>query len=163
MNRHAQHDVHTVKMEHPKIIKNTVQRKNLIIQEKINQVSMQVELPRASTFDKIDVVPGVMQSQVHGIQAVQKPWKSDTSGRCPCRYATTDANDAKKVQNTKVVNSVKISQVQYIDDIVRNPGDRAEADGAEDAERTKRNTHGFPVCLNRPSPQEKCRQREDSR
>ena len=36
-DQHDQHDVHTVKMEHP-IIKNTVQRKNPIIQEKINQV-----------------------------------------------------------------------------------------------------------------------------
>ena len=36
-----------------------------------------------------------MQSQVHSIQALQEPWKSNTSGRCPCRYATTEANDAK--------------------------------------------------------------------
>ena len=49
----------------------------------------------------------------------------------------------QKVQNTKVVNSVKISQVQFIDEVVRNPSDRAEA-GAEDAERTK-GTHGYPV------------------
>ena len=36
--QYDQHDVHTVKMEHPTIIKNTVQRKNPIIQERINQV-----------------------------------------------------------------------------------------------------------------------------
>ena len=35
---HDQHDVHTVMMEHPKIIKNTVKNENPIIQEKINQV-----------------------------------------------------------------------------------------------------------------------------
>ena len=38
VSMHAQHDVHTEKMEQSKIIKNTVQRKNPIIQEKINQV-----------------------------------------------------------------------------------------------------------------------------
>ena len=69
-----------------------------------------------------------MQSQVHSIQAVQKPWKSnrmkdvpvDTQLRMPTMH---------KVQHTKVVNFVNIS-------VVRSPSDRAEA-GAEDAERTK--------------------------
>ena len=37
-DQYDQHDVHTVKMEHPTIIKNTVQRKNPIVQERINQV-----------------------------------------------------------------------------------------------------------------------------
>ena len=140
-------------MEHPKIIKNTVQGKHPIIQEKINQVSKQVELPRASTLDKKVVVPGVMQSQVRSIQAVQKPWKSnrmedvlvDTERLVPMM---------QKVQNTKVVNTVKISQVQYIDETVKDPSDRAEAgaDDTRDAERTK-GTPGYPVYLNRPSPQ----------
>ena len=35
---HDQPDIHTGKMEHLKIIKNTAQKKNPIIQEKINQV-----------------------------------------------------------------------------------------------------------------------------
>ena len=39
-----------------------------------------------------------MQSQVHRIQAVQKPWKSNTSGRCPFRYATISANDATSTE-----------------------------------------------------------------
>ena len=48
----------------------------------------------------------------------------------------------QNVENTKVVNPVKISHVQYIDEIVKVPSDRAEAgaDDAEDADRTKRNT-----------------------
>ena len=48
----------------------------------------------------------------------------------------------QKVQNTKMVNPVKISQVQYIDEIVKDPGDRAKAGAneAEDAERTRSNT-----------------------
>ena len=59
------------------------------------------------------------------------------------------------VQNTKVVNPVKTSQVQYIDEIVKDPSDHAEAgaDDAEDAERTK-GTPGNPVYLNRTSRQE---------
>ena len=77
--------------------------KNPIIQEKIKQVRKQVELPRASTFDKIVVVPGVMQSQAHSIQTVQKPWQDnrmkdvlfDTQRQMPTM---------QKVQNTKVVN-----------------------------------------------------------
>ena len=35
-----------------------------------------------------------MQIQVRITQAAQKPWKSNTSGTCPCRYATM-----QKVQN----------------------------------------------------------------
>ena len=50
---------------------------------------------------------------------------------------------------------MKTSQVQYIDEIVKDPSDHAEAgaDDAEDAERTK-GTPGYPVYLNRPSRQE---------
>ena len=60
----------------------------------------------------------------------------------------------RKVQNTKVVNPVKISQVQFIDEIVKDPSDRAEAGAydAKDADRTKA-TPGYLVYLNRPSPQ----------
>ena len=46
----------------------------------------------------------------------------------------------QKVHNTKVVNPVKIYHVQYIDETVKDPSNRAEADEAEDAERTERNT-----------------------
>ena len=55
---------------------------------------------------------------------------------------------SKKVQNSKVVNSVKISQVQSMDEIVKDPSDHAEvgADDAEDADRTKRNT-GIPCVF----------------
>ena len=44
-----------------------------------------------------------------------------------------------KCQNTKVVNPVEFSQVQQIDETVKDPSDREEA-GADEAERTKRNT-----------------------
>ena len=80
-----------------------------------------------------------MQSQVRSIQAVQKPCNSnrmkDVSIDMQRKMPTV-----QKVQNTKAVNPVKTSQVQYIDDSVKDPNDRAEAgaDEAEDAERTRR-------------------------
>ena len=55
-----------------KIIKRTVQRKKPIIQEKINQVTMNVEIPQLQYIDKVVDVPVVMQKQVPAIQKVQK-------------------------------------------------------------------------------------------
>ena len=46
MNEHVQQVVNSVEVKQSKIIKNTAQRKNPIIQEKINQVSKQVEFPK---------------------------------------------------------------------------------------------------------------------
>ena len=60
---HAQHDVHTVKMEQSKIIKNTLQRKNPINQEEMSQVRCKAKFIAVET----------------------------RMGHLPCRYATTDA------------------------------------------------------------------------
>ena len=72
----------------------------------------------------------------------------------------------QKVQNTKMVNPVKIPQVQYTDEIVKDPSDCAEA-GADEKKMLKeqKGTPGYPVYLNRPSPQESpsAERREDSR
>ena len=63
MNKHVQQVVNSVEVKQSKIIKNTAQRKNPIIQQKINQVSKQGGTQsRASTFDKVAVVPSVIQS-----------------------------------------------------------------------------------------------------
>ena len=101
-------------------------------------MSKQVDLLRACTFDKIVVVPGVTQSQVHSIQAVQKPW----SNRMKDVPDDTQRQMPTMLKNTEVVNPVRTSQVQYIDEIVKGPSDHAEAgaDDAEDAERTKKKT-----------------------
>ena len=119
MNMHAQHDVHTVRMEQSKIIKNTVQRKSPIIQEEINQVRCKAKF---TTFKPC---------RNRGRATRVKDVPDDTQREMPTM---------QKVQNTKVVNSMKFSQVQYIDEIVKDPSDRAEAgaDEAEDAERTKK-------------------------
>ena len=45
-NTHVQHVVNTVEVEMPKIIKETVQRKRPIIQEKINQVTKHIKIPQ---------------------------------------------------------------------------------------------------------------------
>ena len=43
VNTHVQHVVNTVEVEKPKLIKDTVQRKKSIIQEKIDQVTKHIE------------------------------------------------------------------------------------------------------------------------
>ena len=61
---HIQQVVNSDEVKQSKIIKNTVQRKNPIVQQKINQVSKQGRTrSRTSTFDKLGVVPSVTQSQ----------------------------------------------------------------------------------------------------
>ena len=52
----------------------------------------------------------------------------------------------QKVQNTKMVNPVKIPQVQYTDEIVKDPSDCAEA-GADEKKMLKeqKGTPGYPV------------------
>ena len=62
---------------------------------------------------------GAMQSQFHSIQAVQKPWKS-TRMKDVLVETQRLVPTMQKLQNTKVVNTVKTSQVQYIDEIVKD-------------------------------------------
>ena len=88
-DQYDQHDVHTVKMGHPKIIKNTEQRKNPIIQEKINQVRCKAKFTafkpcrNRGRATRVEDVPVDTQRLVPTMQ---------------------------KLQNTTVVNPVKISQ-----------------------------------------------------
>ena len=72
MNTHVQHVVNTVEVEKPKLVKLTVQRKKPIIQEKINQVTEQIEVPHVQFLTKVDDMPVVVQRQVSTDQAVQK-------------------------------------------------------------------------------------------
>ena len=72
VNTHVQHVVNTVEVEKPKLVKLTVQRKKPIIQEKINQVTEQVEVPHVQFLTKVDDMPVVVQRQVSTDQAVQK-------------------------------------------------------------------------------------------
>ena len=69
VNSSVQHIVNTVEVEKPKIIelteiiKMTVQRKKLIIQEKINQGTKSIEFPLAQFLDKAGNMPVVVQRQ----------------------------------------------------------------------------------------------------
>ena len=71
-NTHVQHVVNTVEVEMPKIIKETVQRKRPIIQEKINQVTKHIKIPQVQFLTKVDDIPVVVQRQVSTAQTVQK-------------------------------------------------------------------------------------------
>ena len=61
VNTHVQHVVNTVEVEEPKLIKETVQRKKPIVQEKINQVTKHIDVPQMQFFDKVDDMPVVVQ------------------------------------------------------------------------------------------------------
>ena len=67
--------VNSVEVKQSKIIKNTVQRKNPIVQQKVNQVSKQGGTrSRASTSDKFAVVPSVIQRQDPQDSAEYEAW-----------------------------------------------------------------------------------------
>ena len=71
VNTHVQHVVHTVEVERPRIIKQTVQKP--IIQEKINRVTKHVEVQLSQFTDKVVDIPVVVQRQVPiVIRTVQK-------------------------------------------------------------------------------------------
>ena len=78
VSKHVQQVVNSMEVKQSKIIKNTVQRKNPIIQQKINQVRKQ---GRASTFDKLAVVPTVIQSQDPQDGAEYEAWIRQRSNR----------------------------------------------------------------------------------
>ena len=69
-NTHAQHVVNTVKVEKPKIIKQTMQKP--VIQEKINQMTKHIDVPQLEFTDKVVDIPVVTQGQVHVNRNVQK-------------------------------------------------------------------------------------------
>ena len=70
VNMHVQHVVHTVEVERPRIIKQTVQKP--IIQEKINPVTKHVEVPLSQFTGKSVNNPVVAQRQIPMDQTVQK-------------------------------------------------------------------------------------------
>ena len=67
----VQHVVHTVEVERPRIIKQTVQKP--IIQEKINRVTKHVEVQLSQFTDKVVDIPVVVQRQIPiVVRTVQK-------------------------------------------------------------------------------------------
>ena len=72
VNTHVQHVVNTVEVEMPKIIKETVQRKRPIIQEKIDRVTKHIKIPQVQFRTKVDDMPVAAQRQAPTAQTVQK-------------------------------------------------------------------------------------------
>ena len=71
VNTLVQHDVNTVEVERPQIMKQTWQKP--IIQEKINQVTRHVEIPQVQFLNKVDEMPVGVQRQILPMtQTVQK-------------------------------------------------------------------------------------------
>ena len=80
VNTHVQHVVNTVEVEESKLIKETVQRKKPIDQEKINQVTKHIDVPQVQFLDKADDMPVVVQRQVY-----VTPEITDSLGRSDLR------------------------------------------------------------------------------
>ena len=72
VNACVQHVVNAVEVEKYKIIEETVQRMKPIIQEKINHVTKQVEVPLSQFNDKVVDVPVVAKKQISMVLIVQK-------------------------------------------------------------------------------------------
>ena len=95
VNTHVQHVVNTVQVEEPKLIKETVQRKKAIDQEKINQVTKHIDVPQVQFLDKADDMPVVVQRQVYMTPEIQRsPGRSELRkfGHCAYSPAGTSGN-----------------------------------------------------------------------
>ena len=85
-NTHVQHVVNTVEAEMPKIIKETVQRKWPVINEKINQATKHPEVPQVQVPEKTVEISQLQAAEkivetreIQTIQGIQTPESSDTA------------------------------------------------------------------------------------
>ena len=124
-NTHVQHVVNTVEVEMPKIIKETVQRKRPIIQEKINQVTKHIKIPQVQFLTKVDDMPVVVQRQVSTAQTVQKamevpPLQFTDKGNDILVEAQRQISMVRTIQKT-----TDIPQLQCDDYVVDVPAEMA--------------------------------------
>ena len=105
MNEHAQQVVDPVELKQSEIIRNTGQRKNPIVQQKINEVSKQKRRTRsrASTSDKLAEVLSVVQSPDPHDSAEYEAWIRQRSDR------------QRSTRSTNFDKHVEILEEQYID------------------------------------------------
>ena len=124
-NTHVQHVVNTVEAEMPKIIKETVQRKRPIIQEKINQVTKHIKIPQVQFLTKVDDMPVVVQRQVSTAQTVQKALE------VPPLQFTDKVNDIpveaqRQISRVRTIQkTTDIPQLQCDDHVVDVPAEMA--------------------------------------
>ena len=129
-NTHVQHVVNAVEAEMPRIIKETVQRKRPVVNEKINQmtkhhevpqvqvVAETAEIPQVQFLNKVDEMPVGVQRQISMIPTVQKTMETPQS---QCIDKMIDVPVVSVVQAPWVQVSektVEISQLQAAEKIV---------------------------------------------
>ena len=124
-NTHVQHVVNTVELEMPKIIKETVQRKRPIIQEKIDRVTKHIKIPPVQFCTKVDAMPVAAQRQAPTAQIVQKAME------VPQLQFTNKVNDIP-VEAQRQISMVRtfqkttdIPQLQCDDHVVDVPAEMA--------------------------------------
>ena len=91
-NTHVQHVVNAVEAEMPKIIKETVQRKRPVINEKINQVTKHPEVPQIQVVEKtvegpqLQIVEQIVETpETQTIQGIQTSESLNIHGRDEAR------------------------------------------------------------------------------
>ena len=113
-NTLVQHNVNTVEVERPQIIKQTWQKP--IIQEKINQVTKHVEVPLVQFFNKVDEIPVVAQRQILMVQTVQKTMEIP---QLQCDNKMVDNPEVPQVHVVK--KTVEDPQFEIVQKTVENP------------------------------------------
>ena len=125
VNTHVQHVVNTVEVEMPKIIKETVQRKRPIIQEKIDRVTKHIKIPQVQFRTKVDDMPVAVQRQTPTAQTVQKVME------VPQLQFTNKVNDipVEAQRQISMVRAIQkttdIPQLQCDDHVVDVPAEMA--------------------------------------
>ena len=123
VNTHAQHVVSTVEVERPKIIKQTGQK--TIIQEKINHVTKQVEVPLSQFNDKVVDIPVVALRQISQMQVddevVDVPVVSVVQVPRVCAVKNTAEIPQLLVVDVPVVVVEQVPHVHVVEKTVEDP------------------------------------------
>ena len=106
VNTHVQHVVNTVKVDKPKIIKQTLQKP--VIQEKINKATKRVEVPQF--LNEVVYTPVIMQRQAPLIQTVQTGQFFDIPVVAQ-RQAHLNRNDQETIEVPQFQFSDKVSDI----------------------------------------------------
>ena len=125
VNTHVQHVVDTVEVEKPEITELTVQRKEPIIQEKMNQVTKPIEFPQAQFLNKAgDMLVG-MQRHVLMAQTVQKAMEVP-----PLQFTDKVVDNPVVAQrqiplDQTVQKTMEIPHLQCVDEVIDVPAEVA--------------------------------------
>ena len=119
VSTHVQHVVHTVEVERPRIIKQTVQKP--IIQEKIDQVTKHVEIPELQFTDKVVDVPVVAQKQISMTLTVQQNIEISQL-QVDDKMVDVPVMLVVPVPQVRIVKkTVEDSQLQIVEKTIENP------------------------------------------